>query len=90
MAAHSSQSLVGMAEAGVGGGVVGAPTADAWLQAWRAIAPQWEQMRSKVKVSGCVRWQFILTSSHEVPRFSQRWYYMEVEIIQSSNNRNLI
>lgn len=39
-----------MAEADVGGGGgVGAPPADAWLQAWRAIAPQWEQIRAKVK-----------------------------------------
>lgn len=29
----------------------GAPPADAWQQAWRAIAPQWGQIRAKAKVS---------------------------------------
>lgn len=66
-----------MAEADVGGGGgVGAPPADAWLQAWRAIAPQWEQIRAKVKVSGFAEWQCIRILSHEVPKFTQRWYYM--------------
>jgi len=27
----------------------GAPPADAWQQAWLAIAPQWEQIRAKTK-----------------------------------------
>lgn len=43
------QSSRGLQEADGRGGGAGAPPPDAWQQAWRAIAPQWEQMRAKVK-----------------------------------------
>lgn len=49
MASADPQSSGGVSVADGRGGGGGAPAADAWQQAWRAIAPQWEQMRAKTK-----------------------------------------